>query len=193
MSNPGGPGYSPFATQLFQTARTVVSPFRSPAMQAMLAPWVMHLGRTPDEVGSGLWVPLLVMALLGGGMALPEGGSEKLAQALARLITDHGGVIRTGARATRIRVEHEDVAVDRVRDQSVAGQPERRRDALLLCPRDRDGGRDEDGDEQGVHDPPHATVPCRGAAHDGPAAQRRPARRGPGQPREAAAMTHAVA
>jgi phytoene dehydrogenase-like protein len=106
MSNPGGPGYSPFAAQLFQTARTVVSPFRSPAMQAMLAPWVMHLGRTPDEVGSGLWVPMLVMALLGGGMALPEGGSEQLAQSLARLITDHGGVIRTGARATRIRVEH---------------------------------------------------------------------------------------
>ncbi|HYF63294.1 MAG TPA: NAD(P)/FAD-dependent oxidoreductase [Herpetosiphonaceae bacterium] len=105
LGNPDGPGYSPFAAALFQTARTVVSPFRSPAMQAMLAPWVMHLGRTPDEVGSGVWVPLLVMALLGGGMALPEGGSERLAQALASLVTDHGGTIRTGARVTRIRVE----------------------------------------------------------------------------------------
>jgi phytoene dehydrogenase-like protein len=106
MTNQDGPGYSTFAASLFQTARTVVSPFRSPVMQAMLAPWVMHLGRSPDEVGSGVWVPLLVMALLGGGMGLPEGGSEMLAQSLARLITDHGGVIQTNAHVNQIIVEH---------------------------------------------------------------------------------------
>ena len=95
-------GYSPFSKLLFETARNVVSPFQSPVMQAMLAPWVMHLGRTPDEIGSGLWVYLIVLATMGAGMATPEGGSEQLARALGSLISDHGGVIRTQTAATRI-------------------------------------------------------------------------------------------
>ncbi|MEI6945634.1 NAD(P)/FAD-dependent oxidoreductase [Paraflavisolibacter sp. H34] len=100
-----GPAYAPFAKQLFETARTVVSRFRSPEMQALLAPWVMHLGRTPDEVGSGIWVTLVVLALMGGGMAIPEGGSERLVQSLARLITDNGGQIRTGTGVDRVLVK----------------------------------------------------------------------------------------
>jgi phytoene dehydrogenase-like protein len=35
-------GFSPFAKLLFDTARTVVSRFQSPVLQAMLAPWVMQ-------------------------------------------------------------------------------------------------------------------------------------------------------
>jgi phytoene dehydrogenase-like protein len=100
-----GQGYSFFAKMLFDTARTVVSRFRSPVMQAMLAPWTMHLGRTPDEIGGGIWVTLVILALMGGGMAIPEGGSEQLAQALARLITDRGGVIRANTAVSRILVE----------------------------------------------------------------------------------------
>jgi phytoene dehydrogenase-like protein len=84
-----------FAAAMFSTARHVVSPFQSPVMRAMLASWVTHLGRTPDEIGSGLWVPLTAMALMGGGMPTPEGGSERLAQALAQLVVDQGGVIHT--------------------------------------------------------------------------------------------------
>ena len=100
-----GQGYSPFAKTLFDTGRTVVSRFRSPVLQAMLAPWSMHLGRTPDEVGSGLWVILVILALMGGGMAIPEGGSEQLALALAGLITSRGGRIRTNTSVSRILVE----------------------------------------------------------------------------------------
>lgn len=98
-------GLSPFAASMFQTARGVVERFQSPVMRAMLAPWVMHLGRTPDEVGSGIWVTLVAMALMGGGMAVPEGGSEALARALVRLITDHGGEVRTGTLVTRVAVK----------------------------------------------------------------------------------------
>lgn len=94
-----------FAAQLFQSARTTVSGFQSPVTQAMLAPWVTHLGRTPDEVGSGLWVPLVLLALMGGGMAIPAGGSEKLAQALVKLIESHGGAVHCGALATQIVVK----------------------------------------------------------------------------------------
>ncbi|NBD26321.1 phytoene desaturase family protein [Paenibacillus glycinis] len=101
-----GKGYSAFAASLYSTARNAVGDFRSPVTRAMLASWVTHLGRTPDEVGSGIWVPLTAMALMGGGMPIPEGGSEKLAQALSRLVQDQGGTIITGARAERIIVQH---------------------------------------------------------------------------------------
>jgi len=56
-----GPGLSPLAVSLFETARTTVSRFSSPVLRAMLAPWVMHLGRTPDDSGSGIWVVLATL------------------------------------------------------------------------------------------------------------------------------------
>jgi phytoene dehydrogenase-like protein len=102
----GRPGYSGFAASIFSTARNVVSSFQSSALRSMLASWVTHLGRTPDEIGSGIWVPLTAMALMGGGMPIPEGGSEKLAQALSRLIQDQGGTIRTHTKAQRIVVKN---------------------------------------------------------------------------------------
>jgi len=72
----------------------------------MLAPWVTHLGRTPDEIGSGIWVPLTAMALMGGGMPTPEGGSEMLAKSLAQLVVDQGGVIHTQTLVQKIIVEN---------------------------------------------------------------------------------------
>ena len=105
LQDKSGSGYSYFAKTLLDTARTIVGRFQSPVLQAMLAPWVMHLGRTPDEVGSGIWVILIILALMGGGMAIPEGGSEQLAIALSRLITDKGGRILTSTVVDRILVK----------------------------------------------------------------------------------------
>jgi len=106
LHNGDRPGYSAFAASLFETGRAAVEPFKSPVMRAMLAPWTMHMGRTPDEVGSGIWVKLVVLALMGAGMPIPQGGSEMLASSLARLIVDQGGVIRTETQVTRIIVEN---------------------------------------------------------------------------------------
>ncbi|MBM7568138.1 phytoene desaturase family protein [Paenibacillus sacheonensis] len=114
----GGKSYTAFAASLFSTARNAVRDFRSPTMRAMLASWVTHLGRTPDEVGSGIWVPLTTMALMGGGMPIPEGGSEKLALALAQLVQDQGGSIKTGTSAARIIVNNgKAVAVRTAQDE----------------------------------------------------------------------------
>lgn len=98
-------GYSSFASSMFSTARNVVNSFKSPVLKAMIASWVTHLGRTPDEVGSGIWVPLTVMALMGGGMPIPEGGSEMLAQSLTQLVKDQGGVILTNTLVDEILVK----------------------------------------------------------------------------------------
>ncbi|MGG3466926.1 NAD(P)/FAD-dependent oxidoreductase [Neobacillus pocheonensis] len=105
MHNEDVHSYSPFAPTLFSTARNAVSSFKSPVLKAMIASWVTHLGRTPDEVGSGIWVPLTVMALMGGGMPIPEGGSEMLSKSLAQLVTDNGGVIQTNTMVEKILVK----------------------------------------------------------------------------------------
>ena len=107
MVNPDGPGYTDFAADFFTTARDVLEGrFKSDVFQAMVAPWVMHLGRTPDGANGGFWVPLTIMALMGGGMALPVGGSEMLAKALVRLIKDRGGTVRSNTAVDRILVKN---------------------------------------------------------------------------------------
>lgn len=105
VRNGGGPGYSAFAASLFDTVRNTVSGFESSAMRSMLGSWPTHASKGPDEVGGGIWVKLFVLALMGGGAPIPEGGSEKLAEALARLVTDEGGVIRTESLVRRITLE----------------------------------------------------------------------------------------
>jgi phytoene dehydrogenase-like protein len=105
MVRPDGQGAAPFASDFLLTARDVLARFRSPVVRGLIAPWILHLGRTPDGANSGPWVPLTLMALLGGGMALPVGGSGKLAEALARLIEDHKGRIETGTPVASILVE----------------------------------------------------------------------------------------
>jgi phytoene dehydrogenase-like protein len=103
MDNPDGPGFSPFAAEFLLTARDVLeSRFQSPVFRGMIAPWVMHLGRTPDSANSGVWVPLTLMALMAGGMATAVGGSEMLARALTRLIQDKGGVVKVNSPVERI-------------------------------------------------------------------------------------------
>lgn len=106
MENPDGPGFTEFAGEFMTTARDVLERrFSSPVAHAMIAPWVMHLGRTPDGANGGFWVPLTLMALMGGGMAVPRGGSEMLAKALVRLIEDHGGMVRSSTSVERILVQ----------------------------------------------------------------------------------------
>jgi phytoene dehydrogenase-like protein len=106
MDNPDGPGFTEFAAEFMTSARDVLERrFRSPVAHAMIAPWVMHLGRTPDQANGGFWVPLTLMALMGGGMAVPRGGSEMLARALVRLIEDHGGVVRSSTPVDQILVQ----------------------------------------------------------------------------------------
>ncbi len=106
LRNADGPGFSAFAASLFDTARDTVGRLASPALQSMLGSWPTHFSRGPDGAGSGLWVKLFVLTAMNGGLPMPEGGSGKLAEALTRLVTDRGGVVRTGTVVERILVDH---------------------------------------------------------------------------------------
>jgi phytoene dehydrogenase-like protein len=107
MVDPSGRGYTPFAADFMGTARDLLERrFRSPVFRALAAPWVMHLGRTPDAANSAFWLPLVLMSFIGGGMALPVGGSEMLPRALVKLIRDRGGEVICDALVERIVVRH---------------------------------------------------------------------------------------
>jgi phytoene dehydrogenase-like protein len=114
-----GAGLSPFAAEFLLSARDVLERFRSEVWKAMIAPWVLHLGRGPEDANGGFWVPTTFAALEGGGMPIPVGGSGMLARALARLVRDHGGVIRTGAEAERIILEGNRAAGVRIKGGEV--------------------------------------------------------------------------
>src|SRR5262249_3416155 len=105
MLAPAG-GFAPFAADFLRTARDVLEGrFRSPVLRALIAPWLVHLGRGPDEANSGVWVALTLAALQQGGDPTPVGGSERLARARARLMEDRGGTICTERPVAEILVE----------------------------------------------------------------------------------------
>jgi phytoene dehydrogenase-like protein len=78
--------------------------FSGPELGDLLAPWVLHTGMSPDDAGGAF--PL--MALAGGlhelGMPVVRGGSYGFVEAFIRLISDHGGVVRTGCEVEQIVV-----------------------------------------------------------------------------------------
>lgn len=59
----------------------------------------------PDRPGTGLLAYSLAYGRQRHSWTLPRGGSAALPQALARFIEDHGGVILTGKRVTRLILE----------------------------------------------------------------------------------------
>lgn len=106
MRDPQSGTYSSFAADFLLTARDLLeSRFRSEVFRGLAGPWTMHLGRTPDAVNSGVWIPLTLAALMGGGMPTPQGGSEMLARSLAQLVADNGGVLRTDSAVEQIEVK----------------------------------------------------------------------------------------
>jgi phytoene dehydrogenase-like protein len=78
--------------------------FVSERARGLLAPWVLHTGLGPDAATSGFMTQVLAVAIQEGGMPIPRGGGARLADALVRLIRDHGGICETGRDVERILV-----------------------------------------------------------------------------------------
>ncbi|MES1248118.1 MAG: NAD(P)/FAD-dependent oxidoreductase [Actinomycetota bacterium] len=102
----GRGGSAVFAGELLQTARDwLTGTFASPQAWGVLAPWVLHTGLGPDQATSGFMTQVIAVAVQEGGMPIPRGGGAKLAEALVRLIRDHGGVCETGVEVDRVLVQ----------------------------------------------------------------------------------------
>ena len=80
--------------------------YSSPDVQALLAPWVLHTGLTPESTYSGQMGRVIAFALEAAGAPVVKGGSGAAAEAFRRLIESHGGEVRTGAEVSDILVEN---------------------------------------------------------------------------------------
>ncbi|WSM88126.1 FAD-dependent oxidoreductase [Actinacidiphila glaucinigra] len=62
-----------------------------------------HAPGLPPDVSGGAMFPFLeLFADMETGMAVVEGGAQRLPQALAAVLADHGGEVRTGAGVDRV-------------------------------------------------------------------------------------------
>ena len=78
--------------------------FASPQAHGLLAPWVLHTGLGPEQAMSGFMTRVIGAALQLGGMPVPKGGGVALVDALAAIIREAGGELRTDAEVERVLV-----------------------------------------------------------------------------------------
>jgi phytoene dehydrogenase-like protein len=76
--------------------------FASERAHGLLAPWVLHTGLGPEQAVAGFMTQVIACALQLGGMPVPKGGGVALVEALAAIVREGGGELRTGADVDRI-------------------------------------------------------------------------------------------
>ena len=92
--------------------------FRGDAPRLLLAGSAAHSDIPLDAPGSGLMGVLMTMLGQTVGFPVPEGGSSRLVEALARRLRDHGGEVRCSAPVERVEVESSRVTAVRTADGS---------------------------------------------------------------------------
>jgi phytoene dehydrogenase-like protein len=78
--------------------------FESERAHGVLAPWVLHTGLGPEQAVSGFMTQVIACAIQLGGMPVPRGGGVRLVEALAAIVREGGGELRTGADVERVLV-----------------------------------------------------------------------------------------
>lgn len=76
--------------------------FETPEAQALLATWGLHLDFGPDVAGGAVFPLMETFSNIEDGMVVAEGGASKISKALAGLLEEAGGHVRTGARVVRV-------------------------------------------------------------------------------------------
>jgi len=101
----GRHGLLDFAGHALSTCRDwTTSTFRSREAHGLLAPWVLHTGLGPETAVSGFMTQVIACAVQLGGMPVPVGGGIRLVEALAGIVRDAGGELRTDAGVERVVV-----------------------------------------------------------------------------------------
>jgi phytoene dehydrogenase-like protein len=101
----GRRGALEFAGHALSTCRDwTTGTFASDRAHGLLAPWVLHTGLGPESAVSGFMTQVIACAIQLGGMPVPLGGGVRLVDALAGIVRDAGGELRTDAEVDRIVV-----------------------------------------------------------------------------------------
>ncbi|WP_024520292.1 NAD(P)/FAD-dependent oxidoreductase [Bradyrhizobium sp. Tv2a-2] len=78
--------------------------YRSEAVHALWAPWVLHSGLGPESAYSATMARVIAFAIEMAGCPIAVGGVRSLLRAFELLIIDQGGTIRTSIEATSVLV-----------------------------------------------------------------------------------------
>jgi phytoene dehydrogenase-like protein len=101
----GRRGLLAFAGGALVSARDwLESTFESERAHGVLAPWVLHTGLGPEQAVSGFMTQVIGCAIQLLGMPVPSGGGVRLVEALAAVVRENGGELRTGAEVERVLV-----------------------------------------------------------------------------------------
>jgi phytoene dehydrogenase-like protein len=101
----GRQGLLSFSGETLASARDwLEATFASEGARGLLAPWVLHTGLGPEQAVSGFMTQVIGCAVQLGGMPVPRGGGIRLVEALAAIVRERGGELRTGAEVSRILV-----------------------------------------------------------------------------------------
>jgi phytoene dehydrogenase-like protein len=101
----GRRGLVEFAGHSLLSARDwLTDTFEDERAHGLLSPWVLHTGLGPDQAMSGFMTQVIACALQLGGMPVPKGGGVRLVDALAQIVRDAGGELRTEAHVERVLV-----------------------------------------------------------------------------------------
>jgi phytoene dehydrogenase-like protein len=97
---------SAFFGEALGSARHWLEPhYKSDLFHALLAPWVLHTGLGPESTYAGQMAKVIAFALEAAGAPIVKGGAQNILAAFERLITDHGGEIRTNADVAEVIVD----------------------------------------------------------------------------------------
>lgn len=97
-----GPLKSWFGEALEPARGWLETRYSSADVQALWAPWVLHVGLTPEASYGGQMARVIAFALEAAGAPVVKGGAGQAAQAFRSLIEANGGKIRTGVEARKI-------------------------------------------------------------------------------------------
>jgi phytoene dehydrogenase-like protein len=101
------PAVAPISAERRQTLRSWCDErFESEALRATFGAWACHVSLSPDDEGSAGLAHDFAMVIQSDGNDVVQGGMQRLADALASALAEHGGEIRTSARVERILVDN---------------------------------------------------------------------------------------
>lgn len=93
-----------FGAALAPTRGWLEQSYASADVQALWAPWVLHVGLTPESAYSAKMTKVIAFALEAAGAPVIKGGSGAAVAAFRSLIEAKGATLRTGADVARVTV-----------------------------------------------------------------------------------------
>lgn len=99
----GPKGFSHLISGAMQSCRDwLEGQFQSDLVRALFAPWILHVGLSPEASLSSHMGKLILLTLEQFGSPMIVGGSDRIVEGFRAIIEERGGCVRTSAPVARI-------------------------------------------------------------------------------------------